>query len=71
MYIIFAVFISIGSLFSSVYNTGEQISEAHQNVSFPVCYGDYPNSNFKLSDLNGVLNGGSYHVIFIDMAASW
>ena len=26
---------------------------------------------FKLADWNGDLNGGQYHVIFIDMSASW
>ena len=26
---------------------------------------------FKLADWNGDLNGGNYHVIFIDMSASW
>ena len=26
---------------------------------------------FKLADYNGELNGGNYHIIFIDMSASW
>ena len=27
--------------------------------------------NWKLSDYNGDLNGGNYHITFIDLSASW
>ena len=56
------------------YCSGEQISTTHQNQSHEVCAGfeDYATGDaFKLSDYNGALNGGSYHIIFIDMSASW
>jgi hypothetical protein len=39
-----------------------------------VCAGfeDYEiGDTFKLSDYNGELNGGNYHIIFIDLSASW
>ena len=56
------------------YCAGEQVSTAHQNISHEVCAGfeGYETGDtFKLSDYNGELNGGNYHIIFIDMSASW
>jgi hypothetical protein len=47
---------------------------SHQNEVHEVCagYEDYATGDeFRLSDYNGELNGGDYHVIFIDMSASW
>ena len=70
--IIFLIFIVIG--FSQVYNTGETMSSNHQNQSHSVCYGetDYgSSSSLRFSDYNGDLNGGDYHVILVEMAASW
>tara|TARA_B110000438_G_scaffold225966_1_gene220105 strand:+ start:204 stop:419 length:216 start_codon:yes stop_codon:yes gene_type:complete len=55
----------------AVYEVGEQISSADQNISFDICSGDYPTSTLSLSDFNGDLNGGNYKVIHIDMSASW
>jgi len=40
----------------------------------PVCFGeaDEGDPNFlRFGDYNGATNGGNYHVIFVDMAASW
>ena len=56
------------------YCAGEQISLTHQNETQEVCAGfeDYSSGDsFKLADYNGDLNGGDYHIIFIDMSASW
>ena len=61
-------------VFSQTYCTGDVISEAHQNITHEVCAGmdDYDTgSEFKLADFNGDLNGGNYHITFIDMSASW
>ena len=60
--------------YAQTYCAGEQISITHQNLTHPVGAGteDYNiGDDFKLADWNGDLNGGSYHVIFIDMSASW
>lgn len=65
------IFLSFSIVFCSVYNTGETISIAHQNIEFDVCFGDYDNDYLKLADFNGDLNGGYYHVIYINTAASW
>ena len=70
--LIILFFITIG--FSQVYDVGETMSNNHQNQSHSVCYGetDYgSSSSLKFSDYNGDLNGGDYHVIFVDMSASW
>ncbi len=61
----------IGTASASIYNVGDQVSNSHQNTSFPVCYGDYPDDDLSLADLNGNLNGGDYSVLFINMAATW
>ena len=61
-------------LSAQTYCAGEQISITHQNEGHEVCAGfeDYTTGDaFKLSDYNGDLNGGSYHITFIDMSASW
>ena len=61
-------------LSAQTYCAGDQISDNHQNQSHEVCagYEDYvTGDSFKLADYNGNLNGGSYHIIFIDMSASW
>ena len=55
----------------SVYNVGQTVSSMDQNINFNVCYGNYESSTLSLADFNGALNGGSYKVIHIDMAASW
>ena len=65
---------SFSMLSTQTYCSGEQVSISHQNISHEVCAGveDYPTgSEFKLADYNGELNGGNYHIIFIDMSASW
>ena len=61
-------------LSAQTYCAGEQLSTTHQNQTHEVCAGveDYPiGSEFRLADYNGELNGGNYHIIFIDMSASW
>ena len=63
-----------GLLNAQTYCAGEQVSISHQNQEHEVCAGfeDYESGDsFRLSDFNGELNGGSYHITFIDMSASW
>ena len=60
--------------YTQTYCAGDQVSITHQNAIHPVgaAYDDYQiGDDFKLADWNGELNGGEYHVIFIDMSASW
>ena len=61
-------------LSEQTYCAGEQITQTHQNQVHVVGAGadGYETGDlFRLSDYNGDLNGGEYHVIFIDMSASW
>ena len=73
--IILVLLSSFSRLFSqNPYCAGEQISISHQNLDHEVCAGfeDYQTGDtFRLADYNGELNGGNYHIIFIDMSASW
>ena len=60
--------------FTQTYCAGEQVSLSHQNAEHVVgaaMDGYEVGDAFKLADYNGDLNGGEYHVIFIDMSASW
>tara|TARA_Y100000996_G_scaffold378562_1_gene331307 strand:- start:55 stop:282 length:228 start_codon:yes stop_codon:yes gene_type:complete len=60
--------------YSQTYCAGDQVSLSDQNLEHYVGagYDDYNSGDtFKLADWNGDLNGGNYHVIFIDMSASW
>ncbi len=59
---------------AQTYCAGDQVSLSHQNQTHFVGAGtdEYEiGSDFKLADWNGDLNGGQYHIIFIDMSASW
>ena len=72
-YFILSIFI-ISNVFSQTYCAGDQISISDQNLEHLVGAGmdDYEVGDiFRLADYNGDLNGGNYHVIFIDMSASW
>ena len=61
-----------GSVLLGGYNVGDQISLEHQNVEFGFCYPESQLGNsFSFAQHNGELNGGSYQVLMIDMAASW
>ena len=60
--------------FSSVYDNGDLISTSHQNIEKSTCYagnGYEVNDNWKLSDWNGEVNGGTYNVMFIEMSTTW
>ena len=72
--IILLLLSSFGMLSAQTYCSGDQISIAHQNQAHEVCAGfeDYETGDtFRLADYNGELNGGNYHIILIDMSASW
>jgi len=75
MKIFIALLFSLSSfIFSQSYCAGDQVSIEDQNFEFEVCYGsgDYSvGDSWMLADFNGDLNGGDYHIIFIDMSASW
>ena len=65
------IFISMSLCsFSFAYIVGDYVNMIDQEKEFDVCYGS-TDDIVKLSDYNGDLNGGMYHVIHIDMAASW
>jgi len=58
----------------AVYNVGQTVSISDQNVVLDVCdqtteynVGD----EIRLADWNADLNGGEYHVIWLEMSASW
>tara|TARA_Y100001970_G_scaffold244195_1_gene310093 strand:- start:3006 stop:3230 length:225 start_codon:yes stop_codon:yes gene_type:complete len=60
--------------FSAYYSPGMTMTDSHQNQSHSVCFGetDEGDPNYlSFRDYNGSTNGGNYHVIFLDMAASW
>ena len=72
--LIYLLISCFGTLYAQTYCAGEEVSTNHQNIGHEVCAGfeDYASGDpFRLSDYNGELNGGNYHIIFIDMSASW
>jgi|TARA_Y100000996_G_scaffold154108_1_gene118702 hypothetical protein len=67
-------FIIISVSYAQTYCAGDQISISDQNLEHAVgaaMDGYEIGDSFKLADYNGDLNGGDYHIIFIDMSASW
>ena len=78
MKIIIQSLVLISLVFTQNYSVGEQVSVFHQNAEFEVCYGAEEHGyidglvpKLSLSDFNGFANGGIFHVIMIDMSASW
>ena len=72
--IILLVFVCSSFVIGQTYCAGDQVSLTHQNLNHTVGAGieEYNiGDEFKLADWNGDVNGGNYHVIFIDMSASW
>ena len=65
---------SLSMLSAQTYCAGDQINTSDMNNQYEVCYGsgDYATGdNWSLSDFNGSQNGGEYHILFIDMSATW
>ena len=67
-------FLFLSTFAYTQYCAGDQISDSDLNTQFEVCYGsgDYATGDtWSLSDYDGSQNGGNYHVIFMDMGATW
>ena len=67
------VIVLIISFCFSAYNVGDKINDNHLNQQFDLCYpsSNLSNNSFSLSDFDGNSNGGNYHVLVIDMSATW
>tara|TARA_B100000945_G_C20420458_1_gene617695 strand:- start:2786 stop:2992 length:207 start_codon:yes stop_codon:yes gene_type:complete len=65
------ILISFAVLFSSEYDVGDVVNIEDQLIGFPICNGEYFNSELSLSDFNGDLNGGHYFVTWFDISATW
>ena len=67
--------LSILSFSFSAYSVGQTVSISDQQITLDVCNGVEPNGEtdgeMTMYDYNGAVNGGSYYVFHIDMAASW
>ena len=59
------------SICFSAYNVGDLISHSHLNQEFELCYPSAADNTMSLSDYNGNTNGGDYHILVIDMSATW
>ena len=70
-----SIILSIFSLTFAVYNVGQTVSISDQQLVLDICNGEEPNGEtdeeMMMYDYNGAVNGGSYYVFHIDMAASW
>ena len=69
---IILMFLFIANCFSA-YNVGDAISNNHLNQEFELCYSIPGTSDniITLNDYNGNVNGGDYHILVIDMSATW
>ena len=72
---VITVIMSCFSMLSAqTYCAGDQINTSDLNTQYEVCYGSgnyETGDSWSLADYNGELNGGNYHVLFIDMSATW
>ena len=57
----------------AVYNVGQTVSTSDQNVTLDGCATNSPfyGEEYNLTGWNGDMNGGEYHVIWLEMSASW
>ena len=72
--IILIAALMLSSFTFGLYNVGQTVSLSDQQFEFDICNSENPQTGgdvLTLADLNGDLNGGSYYVFHIDMAASW
>ena len=72
----FMIFSIILLSFALSYEVGDQISISDQQLTKEVCYaplgsGMTTGDDFNLYNYNGAYNGGEYHVIFMDLSATW
>ena len=68
------IYILLFSFIFPVYNVGETITDVDQSIVLNVCdqTSDYNiGDEVRISDWNGAVNGGDYHVIWLEMSASW
>ena len=68
------LFLAFNFYSAAYYSPGMTMIDSHQSQSHPVCFGetDEGDPNYlSFRDYNGATNGGNYHVIFVDLAASW
>jgi hypothetical protein len=72
--LIITISIFTSFVIGQTYCAGDQISSSDLNTQYEVCYGsgDYETGDsWSLSDYDGSQNGGNYHIIFMDMSATW
>ena len=56
------------------YCAGDQINTSDLTTQYEVCYGSgnyATGDSWSLADYDGSQNGGEYHILFIDMSATW
>ena len=72
-----SIFILLSFMFSQdSYSVGQQITISDQQLTKTVCHAPLGSDmitgdDFNLYNLNGAYNGGEYHVIFMDLSATW
>ena len=72
-YMIISTIVLISFIFP-IYDVGETVTTSDQNVTLSVCdqTSEYSvGDEVSLANWNGDLNGGDYHVIWLEMSASW
>ena len=71
---IFILISSLSMLSAQTYCAGDQINTSDMDNQYEVCYGSgnyETGDSWSLSDYDGSQNGGAYHILFIDMSATW
>ena len=72
--IIFILLSSFSMLSAQTYCAGDQINDFDLNYQYDVCYGSgnyETGDSWSIADYDGSQNGGEYHILFIDMSATW
>ncbi len=72
--IFYSLILMSSFVIGQTYCAGDQISAADLNATHEVCYGhgDYEvGDSWSLGDYDGSTNGGNYHILFIDLSATW
>ena len=59
------------SLSFANYEIGDTISLPDQQFAHEICYGEYENDVYKISDSNYLFNGGNKQLTIMKLSAAW
>ena len=70
LFLILLISLDVSMLLGS-YDIGDTISIDDQQVPHDICYGEYENDVYMISDANYLINGGNKQITIMKLSAAW